>query len=165
MNTSASPPLPPALIDEAIHWTIQLDFSIPSPATRQAFETWLHAHPTHLLAWQRMQSLQGDFGHMPSRLALDTLQAAQRLRQDRGPRRRKALQLLSGSGLVAALGWLGHAHTPWQRLLADASTSVGGQRTWRSPMAAPSCSTPIPPSARRCRGRSAWWCCAGARSW
>lgn len=129
MKPGAAPPLPPGLIDEAIHWAIQLQFNVPSAATRQAFEAWLQAHPTHSQAWERMQALQSDFGRLPAPLALDTLQGVQRLRQARSSRRRQTLQLLSGSGIAAAMGWLGYAHAPWQRLLADASTSVGEQRS------------------------------------
>lgn len=123
--------LSPGLIDEAIQWSVRLDFNTPSPATRKAFEQWLQARPAHALAWERVQSLRNDFGRMPPRLALDTLDAAQRLRQSRLASRRRALKLLSVSGLAAATGWLAYAHAPWQRLLASASTSVGEQRTVR----------------------------------
>ncbi|EZP54922.1 FecR domain-containing protein [Delftia sp. RIT313] len=123
--------LSPGLIDEAIQWSVRLDFNTPSPPTRQAFEQWLHAQPAHALAWDRVQSLRTDFDRMPQRLALDTLDAAQRLRQSRSVSRRRALKLLSLSGIATATGWMAYSHTPWQRLLASASTSVGEQRTVR----------------------------------
>ena len=45
--------------------------------------------------------------------------------------RRRALRVLSLSGVALASGWAVRETTPWQRLLADASTSVGEQRTLR----------------------------------
>lgn len=37
------------------------------------------------------------------------------------------MKLLSLAGITLATGWIVREHTPWQRLLADASTATGEQ--------------------------------------
>lgn len=123
--------LPAQLVDEAIAWAVRLDFNRPSASTRQAFEAWLNAGALHAQAWARVRALSEDFQRVPAQLASDTLQAAQTRRQAQGLQRRRTLQLLSGAGVAVAAGWLVHAHVPWQRLLASASTAVGEQQTLR----------------------------------
>lgn len=124
--------LPEHLIDAAISWALKLDYNLPAPATRLAFEQWLHADPAHELAWQRVHSLKGlkqGSANIPSALARDTLQAMDARRQLRG--RRNALKLLSLGSVALVTGWIAREHTPWQRLVADASTATGEQRTLR----------------------------------
>lgn len=120
-------PLPQRVVDEAIAWAVKLDFSTPTPRARAAFERWLQAAPVHASAWERVQSLGGDFAGVPPALALGTLHAAEAQRQ----RRRQGLRLLGLAGMAVAAGWTVREHAPWQRLLADASTGVGEQRTLR----------------------------------
>lgn len=126
MKASADP-LPQRVVDEAIAWAVKLDFSTPTPRARAAFERWLQAEPAHASAWKRVQSLRGDFAAVPPALALGTLQVADAQRK----RRRQGLRLLGLAGMAAVAGWTVREHTPWQRLLADASTGVGEQRTLR----------------------------------
>jgi transmembrane sensor len=123
----AAEPLPPRVVDEAIAWAVKLDFGTPTPRARAAFERWLQAAPVHASAWERVQSLRGDFAAVPPALALGTLHAADAQRQ----RRRQGLRLLGLAGMAVAAGWTVREHAPWQRLLADASTGVGEQRTLR----------------------------------
>ncbi len=135
MNEGAPPPterLAQAIIDAAITWSIRLDYNTPSVEEQQAFERWLNADPLHLLAWQRVHSLrgfQGDLGELSPKLALDTLRKAQHHRERHLLSRRTAMKLLSLAGVAVAAGWIAHDNTPWQRLLADASTAVGEQKT------------------------------------
>lgn len=125
--------LPDEVIDAAITWSIKLDYNHATSEIRAAFERWLHADPQHALAWQRLGSLKHGFAQIPSRLALDALQAASAKRDTRGIGRRRALKLLSLSGIALTAGWIAREHTPWQRLLADASTSIGEQHTLHLP--------------------------------
>ncbi|ENO99044.1 transmembrane sensor [Thauera phenylacetica B4P] len=125
--------MPDEMVDAAIAWSVKLDYNRATDATRQAFEQWLRADPLHVLAWSRIGTLRGDLAQLPTRLALDTLQAVEAQRESAHKsthhERRQALKLLSLSGLVLGLGWAARDHAPWQRLLADASTSVGEQKT------------------------------------
>lgn len=125
--------LPESVIEAAIAWAIKLDYHDNlAPETRQSFDRWLHADPLHALAWQRVHSLKhfkNDYGSIPSRLALDTLQALDTKRQARKLNRRNVIKLLSLGGVTVAAGWITREYTPWQRLLADVSTVVGEQKT------------------------------------
>lgn len=136
-DPASEPPaerIPAAIVEAAIAWALRLDYGTPTDADRGAFERWLQADPRHQAAWQRVHSFKGlqrELGGLPSRLARDVLQTAQTRRQGRGPDRRAAVKLLSLAGILLAGGWAAHEHTPWQRLLADASTGVGERKTLR----------------------------------
>jgi len=124
--------LPESVVDAAISWAVRLDYNAPTVAQQQAFEHWLKANPLHGLAWQRVHSLKGfqaDLGELPPRLAHDTLQTAQRHREHSGLSRRNVIKLLSLAGLTVSVSWVVREHAPWQRLLADASTAIGEQKT------------------------------------
>ncbi|HNS58539.1 MAG TPA: FecR domain-containing protein [Nitrosomonas europaea] len=130
-NLPQTASLPENIIEAAITWSIRLDYNDPTPETRQSFDQWLHADPLHRLAWQRVDSLnnlRNDCRSLPSRLAFDTLQEVDSRRQSRKLSRRNAMKLLSLAGITIATGWIVREHTPWQRLLADASTVTGEQR-------------------------------------
>jgi len=120
--------VPAEVVDAAIAWSVRLDYNSPAADAMQAFQQWLQADPRHALAWQRIGALRGGFAAVPSKLAQDTLQAA-----DSQRRRRGALKLFAAAGTAVATGWLAHEHTPWQRVVADASTRAGEQRTVQLP--------------------------------
>lgn len=123
MSGAAS--IPASVVDEAIAWSVKLNFSAPNADTRVAFERWRKAAAVHELAWSRMQSLNADFAAVPSHLALDALTATGAAR---GARRQQRRTVLKGLALVGGLygsTWLVREQTPWQRVLADASTRVG----------------------------------------
>ena len=121
--------LPDAIVDAAITWSVKLNYNHATPATQQAFDHWLRATPLHRQAWERVSSLRNDFTKMPPQLALDTLQAIEIKRQNLKLSRRHAVRLLSLAGLTVSVGWLVRDNTPWQRMLADASTATGEQKT------------------------------------
>ncbi|MDQ8035038.1 MAG: FecR domain-containing protein [Bordetella sp.] len=128
---SEAVPIPSAVVDEAIAWSVKLHFGEPDSATRAAFERWRQAAAVHERAWSRMQSLNADFAAVPQRLALDTLTAMGGAHQARRQQRRAVLKGLVLAGGVLGTGWVVREHTPWQRVLADVSTGVGrrGRRT------------------------------------
>lgn len=121
--------LPDVIVDDAILWAVKLNYNQVSEHHQQAFEAWLNADPLHTKAWQRICLMRAEFSSLPENLALQTLKKVDAKRQSTHLDRRQALKLLSVSGVFAMSGWLAHQHTPWQRLLADASTAVGEQRT------------------------------------
>ncbi len=121
--------IPPKVIDAAINWAVKLEFNQAEPATVQAFERWLQAQSVHASAWQRVQSLKNDFASVPSGLALNTLQAVETQRKANGLSRRQALKLLMLAGVAVSSAWVVGDQLSWQRVIADASTAVGEQRT------------------------------------
>ncbi|MFT4194841.1 FecR family protein, partial [Ottowia sp.] len=132
---TSGPPLPESLVQAAIGWSVRLNYSQPTDQDRQAFEQWLRANPLHGVAWQRVSGLKGfqaELGALTPRLARDTLQTAQDLRENsRAAGRRTAAKRLAWAGIAVASGWLAREQVPWQRVLADASTGVGEQKTLR----------------------------------
>lgn len=124
--------LPESVIDAAITWAVRINYNTADAEARRAFERWLKANPLHRLAWERVHAMKGfqsELGELSPRLALDVLQTAQHQRAKGNPGRRNVMKLLSLAGIAATAGWIAREHTPWQRLLADASTSIGEQKT------------------------------------
>lgn len=119
------------LIDEAVRWVVKIDFSQPSPATRQAFERWIAASETHLAAWQYVAGVRTTFDQVPAKLALNVLESAEKARVASRTGRRHALKLVLLTGAIGAGGWVAREHAPWQRLVADAATGVGQRSTIR----------------------------------
>ncbi|HEY0685126.1 MAG TPA: FecR domain-containing protein [Steroidobacter sp.] len=121
--------LPSQVIDAAIDWCVRLDYSDATPDVRLAFESWLAADALHALAWQRVRSLNHPFKKVSPRLVRATLDSAA---AERTKHRRNALKLLATGGfLLVGSSYLLREVTPWERLLADASTRVGERRTVR----------------------------------
>lgn len=132
MTSAACPDsLPDEVIDAAVHWAVRLGHGVATPASTEAFEQWLQASSLHAKAWSRVSALRDDFAQLPAASSRDALQAVDTGRSERQRGRRQALKLLSMAGMAATVGWGIRAHAPWQRLLADASTAVGEQRTLR----------------------------------
>lgn len=124
-------PLPDAVIDAAIIWSIKLNYNNASQQTHLQFKAWLQANPIHASAWERINSLGQPFAqtNLPSSLALSTLEQADHTRQQHLLKRRKTLQLLSLASFIIGSGWGVRTYSPWQRLIADASTRVGEQHS------------------------------------
>lgn len=118
-----------AAVDAAILWSVRLDYNPATSADQSAFELWLAADPQHVEAWKRIRVLQEDFVRLPRQPAKDALQSAEMRRRERGLNRRQAIQVLSLVGIGLTGGWMTWRRTPWQRLLADASTGIGEQNT------------------------------------
>ncbi|MBV7481612.1 FecR domain-containing protein [Bordetella sp. BOR01] len=123
------------VVDAAIAWSIKLAGPQASPRMRQAFAAWLDENPQHAVAWQRVVQVRGDLGGLPPALALNTLNAAQALHDERkrGHRlqRRAVLGALSCGGILLGAGWTTYRYAPWQRMTADFSTGVGERRRWQ----------------------------------
>ncbi|MCY1210136.1 Protein FecR [compost metagenome] len=117
--------IPASVVDEAIAWSVKLNFGSADSDTYAAFERWRRAAPVHERAWTRMQTLNADFTAIPRGVALDTLTAVGATRDTRQLRRRAMLKGLLLAGGLTGTGWAVREYTPWQRVLADASTGVG----------------------------------------
>ncbi|MBK4989193.1 FecR domain-containing protein [Pseudomonas sp. S36] len=126
MTEPALTSLPPAVVDQAIDWSVRITYSQPDASTRQAFQHWLAAAETHRQAWARMQSLGGHFEAVPASLTRLTLQKLPEARLQR----RQMLKLLSLLGAVGVTAWATQSTKPWQRLLADYTTQVGEHGHW-----------------------------------
>lgn len=93
----AAAPIAATIVDQAIDWSVKLNFSQADARTRAAFERWRRAAPEHEMAWARVQSLNADFTSVPQGLALDALTA---LNGTRRRQRRVVLKSLLVAGGV-----------------------------------------------------------------
>lgn len=118
--------LPGEVIDQAIDWSIKLNYNSADAATQAAFADWLRGREENRLAWQRVQSLGSQFASMPSELAL---QALEKLPEARLRRRQMTRLLVLFAGIGATTLGVREV-TPWQRLMADYSTQVGERNRW-----------------------------------
>lgn len=125
-----SPPMiNPQILGEAADWLVQLHSGTATPSDRQAIEQWRSRSAEHAQAWQRAESLLGEFRSVPANLAIQTLQRASR---KEGLSRRQTLTRL---GLLLMAGPLGIAsqQLPWQQWTADQRTAVGEQKNLQLP--------------------------------
>ncbi len=127
-------PIPSAVVDEAIHWSVRLQFSEADADARRRFARWLQADPLHARAWERVQALGEGFTKVPANLALETLEtleAAQARRRTASPARRRMLKTLAWAGVTAVAASGARELAPWRQWMADAATGTGEQRTLR----------------------------------
>lgn len=128
-SAPAAEEIPDELIDQAIEWSVKIDFGTPAPETRQAFARWLQQSAAHEEAWRRVHELRANFKRVPLKLAADTLHAVETARKAARVTRRQVVKMLMLAGVTVSAGWLVKEHVPWQRLMADASTAIGQRRT------------------------------------
>lgn len=121
--------LPKHIVDEAIAWTVKLHYNTPTETTQDRFTEWLQRHPSHREAWQRVSAFKVEHSKVPAKLAHATLNSLQQQRLAETQQRRRVLKVFGFGALAIGSGWLVRDHTPWQRMVADVSTSVGEQRT------------------------------------
>ncbi|MFD4837945.1 FecR domain-containing protein [Achromobacter sp. NPDC058515] len=122
MHNAADGMPPDPVVREAIAWWAKLQSGLADARDRESCSAWLAQDPAHRLAWDRLQAIGRDARRVPAALAHAALNAP----ASRG--RRAALRSLLAVAGVAATGWTGYRHAPWQRLAADFSTSVGERR-------------------------------------
>lgn len=109
-------------IREAAEWLALLESGAAGEGERQQLQAWRHAHPEHERAWQAALRLQQRFAAVPSRLAMASLQPADR-------NRRTALRQLLGLAVVVPTGWWLTRELPLEAWTADLSTATGERRS------------------------------------
>ncbi|WP_233149303.1 FecR domain-containing protein [Herbaspirillum camelliae] len=114
---------------QAVDWALKVQFNQPNDDTRIAFERWLQADPANAAAWKRVSSVQANFKNLPTGVAKGVLDAVEKSRTGSRASRRTALKLLLLTAVVGPTAWVINRETPWQRLIASESTSVGEIRT------------------------------------
>ncbi|QVQ24147.1 FecR domain-containing protein [Achromobacter deleyi] len=114
---------PDPVVRQAIVWWAKLQSGLADTHDRESCSAWLAQDPAHRQAWDRLQAIGRDARRVPAALAHAALNAP----ASQG--RRAALRGLLAVAGVAATGWTGYRHAPWQRLVADFSTSVGERRS------------------------------------
>ena len=109
----------------ATTWYAKLNAEDVSVADRMAFLSWKQASEENNQAWQKIQSIAGQFDGINPAISKATLfQTSQ-------PKSLERRRLLKGLGIVAAAtttSWFTYQQQPWLTLTADYSTPKGGQR-------------------------------------
>lgn len=114
---------PDPVVRQAIAWWAKLQSGMADAHDRESCRLWLEADATHQQAWDRLQGIGREARRVPAALAHAALNTPP------SHARRAALRGLLGISALAASGWAGYWHTPWQRLAADLSTRIGERRT------------------------------------
>lgn len=123
-----SDPIELAAVDQAIEWLIRIRFDKPTPQTEHAFNGWVARHPSHAIAWRRVQAMSDEFAGLPPEVSKRTLE-----RVNRAPiTRRSTLKFLSALGVVCTAGWLVRSDPAISEYLADERTLVGERREFET---------------------------------
>ncbi|MDE1168691.1 MAG: FecR family protein [Pseudomonas sp.] len=133
MSSEHLAPPEPQVVKQAIHWMLRLGNNRPHPRQQQQLDDWRAAHPSHELAWQRVQTLNqeltGQYRTVPGAgVALQTLESGSVQLS-----RRRALKLLGGLAMVGSAAWLGKDMTTWQQWTSDFATATGERRGFLLP--------------------------------
>lgn len=122
-----------AVIEQASDWHLLLQSDEVSAADRAACKAWCARHPSHELAWQRMQALWQQFDAAESAPAQAALDAACRIQPRPAPRRSRRAG--AGGALLAAALAAGASLTlpPPAVLLADHRSATGERRVFDLP--------------------------------
>ncbi|MCV6904011.1 MAG: DUF4880 domain-containing protein, partial [Achromobacter xylosoxidans] len=121
LNRRAAAGLPDAVLQAASVWFVRLGAEDAGADDRRQWQEWLRSDPLHQQAWERVEALGREFGHIEPRAGLTALD------RPRSAGRRKLLKTLS-LAFVAGGGALAAQELPWDAWGADARTATGERR-------------------------------------
>lgn len=124
----------PEVVEQAAGWMAIFQSGEATADDEAACARWRAAHPTHELAWQRMQGMEAQLRDGLRQLAPGL--ARQTLHSARQQGRRGALKSLAGLGALALTGggaWLLSDPLPLAQMTADHATRTGERRTVKLP--------------------------------
>jgi transmembrane sensor len=113
-----SQPIPPAVMEELIAWSVKLSSGTASAQDQQHFEQWRALDPVHERAWQALHTMEQALDAVaPSAKTLLTqsIVLADQQSQSAGKRQSRFKQLGIGAIAVFALGLLVNQLAPWQQ--------------------------------------------------
>lgn len=114
-----------AVLEQAAEWFAQLGDDGADDEVRACWHAWLAASPSHRLAWQRVESIGGQFAQLPAMPASQALQSA----CARGcVNRRQVVKALALAGVAVGIGGSLVRSPLWARWSADFSTGIGERR-------------------------------------
>lgn len=115
-----------SVLEQAAEWFAVLGDERVGEAQRQAWRCWLAASPAHAAAWQRVETISGQFQAVPA----GQRSLAHRTLQSSGRSRRQVLGSLLLLGAGGVLG-LDVSRVPWQGWTADLRSATGEVRELR----------------------------------
>ncbi|ENO87093.1 FecR family protein [Thauera linaloolentis] len=122
-----------AVIEQATDWHLLLQSGEATATDRAACKAWRARHPSHELAWQRMQALWQQFDAAEPPPAQAALDAACRIQPK--PKSRRSRRALAGGALLLAglAGGASFTLPPPAVLLADHRSATGERRSIELP--------------------------------
>ncbi|WP_133490698.1 FecR domain-containing protein [Alcanivorax sp. 24] len=126
-SPTSSPPIDPAILEEAADWLLLLQSGDATPADRQNLERWKNQGAMHQAAWQRAESVLDTF-HQASHQAAGPA-ARRTLSRLENTDRRRAMKTLALLLLATPTAWVSYRYLPWYSWQADLYTHTGEQRT------------------------------------
>ena len=121
LNRRAAAGLPDAVLQAASVWFVRLGAEDAGADDRRQWQEWLRSDPLHQQAWERVEALGREFGHIEPRAGLTALD------RPRSAGRRKLLKTLS-LAFVAGGGALAAQELPWDAWGANVRTATGERR-------------------------------------
>lgn len=119
------PNIPPAILEQAAEWLVQISTGTATEEDRLACERWRMAHPDHALAWARAERLMNKLGDLPPLLAMPALG------RNRGNDRRAAVLTLTGCLVALPAAWMAWRYAERAGWTADHHTAPGERRQIR----------------------------------
>lgn len=121
------PPLDVAILQQAAEWFALLRDEGVTEAEHHRWRAWLAAHPDHVRAWRRVESVTEPFAALGE---TDHLVAVHRaLGRVRSAPRRRALKLLGFGAVLALTGRVAEQSLPWRGWVATLAASTADHRT------------------------------------
>lgn len=115
--------IPQQVARQAVEWMLELQSTTASDSAREAWTRWRAQHPSHELAWQRIESVRDRFGGLSATAAV----AHATLTPTGSCQRRHAVKALAVLLFGAGIAWTVEEKSHWQQWRADLRTGVGEQ--------------------------------------
>ena len=116
--------IPQDVARQAVEWMLELQAAPASASTCEAWILWKAQHPSHELAWRRIESVRDRLGGLASTTAV----AHATLTTPGSSRRRHAVKALAVLLFSGGVAWTFEEQLPWRQWQADFRTDVGNQR-------------------------------------
>lgn len=111
-------------LQQAAEWFAVLQAGGVSDSERRRWQTWLATGPRQRAAWQRVESISGEFAGLaglPARRVLERGAAS-------SSRRRSVLRALALAPVAGIAGWMASRQVPWRGWVAAYRTETGERR-------------------------------------
>lgn len=118
-------------LQQAAEWFAVLQAGAVSDADRSRWQSWLATGPQQRAAWQRVETISGEFTGLAAMPGLPGL-SARRVLEQRGAassnRRRSVLRALALVPVAGLAGWMASRQVPWRGWVAAHRTDTGERR-------------------------------------
>lgn len=111
-------------LQQAADWFAVLQGGATSETERQQWQRWLDTGPQQRAAWQRVETVAGEFAGLAGLPARQSLERGNKFNS----RRRVVLRAMTIAPVAGLVGWLTARNVPWQGWIAAHRTETGERR-------------------------------------